>query len=127
MDLKKSVGIWMDYASANIIDVQDNSNTPHIILSEFTNEVKHESMQRGEKGTHEKEDSFKKEYFNAIINVIKDFEHVLLFGPTNAKRELHNIVSDLPRYSDIKIDVFTTDDMTDNQKQAYVRKHFLLF
>jgi hypothetical protein len=127
MDLKKSLGIWMDYASANIIDVQDTVNTPYTILSKFTPQVKQEILQKSERGMHDKEDRMKKEYFNELIAIIADFENVLLFGPTKAKQELHNVITDMPKYNDISIHVSTTEDMTDNQKLAYVRKHFLLF
>jgi hypothetical protein len=127
MDLKKSLGIWMDYSNAQIIDVQNITDTLVCIKSEFSEAIKHAALQKSEKGMHEKEDKMKKEYFNEIINIIKNFEHVLLFGPTKAKQELKNIVLNEPKYADIKMEVFTTEDMTDNQKIAYVRKHFLLF
>jgi protein-arginine kinase len=127
MDLKKSLGIWMDYKKANIIDIQSIENLPSNIYNEFTPEVKHASLQKSEKGMHDKEEKLNKAYFMELIDVIKNFESVLLFGPTKAKQELQNIIMDMPKLSDIKIEVYTTEDMTDNQKMAYVRKHFLLF
>jgi stalled ribosome rescue protein Dom34 len=127
MDLKKSLGIWMNYTSANVIDIQDVNHTPYIIYSEFTPIVKHASLQKSEKGMHEKEERMKKEYFNELIAIIKNYESVLLFGPTKAKQELCNLIQEFPKLNEIQIVVFTTEDMTDNQKMAYVRKHFLLF
>ena len=46
-------------------------------------------------------------------NLILNYDHVLLFGPTNAKSELHNFLNKDLHFKDIQIDVKTTDKMTD--------------
>jgi hypothetical protein len=127
MDLKKSLGIWLDYAKANIIDVQDTTNTPHTIHSKFTSQVKKEVLQKSERGMHDKEEKMHKAYFNELMDVVKNYESVLLFGPTKAKQELHNLMTEIPAMHTIKVAVLPAEEMTYNQKLAFVRKHFLLF
>jgi hypothetical protein len=49
---------------------------------------------------------------------------VLLFGPTNAKKELYNLLKEDSHYSGIKIKIMETDKMNPKQKQAFVIQHF---
>jgi len=48
----------------------------------------------------------------------------LLFGPTEAKTELLNLLRTDHTFSDIKFTVENTDKMTGNQEQAFVREYF---
>ncbi len=66
----------------------------------------------------------KKEFYNHLEGIIRDYTDVLLFGPTDAKTELFNIIKADHRFADIKIDVLDTDKMTENQQHAFVKKHF---
>ena len=52
------------------------------------------------------------------------YEHVLLFGPTEAKVELLNSLVKKQGLSKTKIEVKQTDKMTENQQHAFVRKYF---
>ena len=49
---------------------------------------------------------------------------MLLFGPTTAKDELHNLLKADHNFEKIKIDVKQSDKMSDNQQQAFVNEHF---
>lgn len=62
-------------------------------------------------------------FFKEIVNTILNYNEVLLFGPTNAKTELHNYLSKHLHFEDIKIDVKAADKMIDHQ-QAFVKNHF---
>jgi len=63
-------------------------------------------------------------FYKEIADEILKFDHVLLFGPTNAKTELHNYMNKDLHFKDIKIDIESADKMTDNQQDAFVKKHF---
>jgi len=56
--------------------------------------------------------------------LIRDYKEVLLFGPTEAKTELLNLLRTDHNFSDIKFTVENTDKMTGNQEQAFVREYF---
>lgn len=49
------------------------------------------------------------------------YEHVLLFGTTNAKTELNNCLNKDLHFKDIEIDIESADKMTDNQQVAFVK------
>jgi len=48
----------------------------------------------------------------------------MLFGPTNAKTELHNLLKENIQFNNIKIDIETSDNLTENQMHAFVKNHF---
>jgi len=51
-------------------------------------------------------------------------DSVFLFGPTDAKVELFNILEADHRFAKIKIEVKHADKMTENQQHAFVKKFF---
>ncbi len=63
-------------------------------------------------------------YYNSIAASIKDYDEVLLFGPTDAKTELLNILKADLSFSKVKIETKQTDKMTENQEQAFVRDYY---
>jgi stalled ribosome rescue protein Dom34 len=123
MKLQKTLGIWMDHANANLLDLYAKKNN-HTIVSEFTFDVKEEALDRSESLMHNKEQQMHEAYYKEIAEQILKYDNVLLFGPTNAKTELHNYLNKDLHFKDIKIDIEAADKMTDNEKEAFVKNHF---
>lgn len=123
MKTQKKVGIWMDHLNANLIDLEatDGNRT---ITSKFNYDVQDEAIRKSENGMHNKRQQLTEGYYKEIADVILNFDQVLLFGPTNAKTELYNYIADDLRFKDIKFKVESADKMTDNQKDAFVKKYF---
>lgn len=125
MEAKKNIGIWMDHSAANFIDLNANKETTEV-PSEFTIHVKEESMNRNENVMNNKEQHMHHAYYKQIADEILNYDHVLLFGPTSAKTELHNQLKKDLHFKDIKIDIESADKMTNNEKISFVKKHFKL-
>jgi fructose-1,6-bisphosphatase len=123
MKKDKNLGIWMDHSIANLIELND-SMTSQTIESAFTKSKKLDAINRSENLMHNKEQQLNEAYYKEIANKILNYDHVLIFGPTNARVELHNYLSKDLHFKDIKIDVESADKMTDNEKFAFVRQHF---
>ena len=123
METQKNLGIWMDYANANLIDLNSESKS-QTITSKFNFEVKDEAIRKSEKLMHNKEQQMDEAYYKQVAGVMLNYDNVLLFGPTNAKTELYNYLKKDLHFKDIKIDVEPADKMTDNEKNAFVRKYF---
>lgn len=123
MGTKKAVGIWMDHSTANLID-WETDKIYHNIESDFDSEMKEEALQRSENIMNNKRQQMREEFYKEIGEEILKCEKVLLFGPTNAKVEMHNFLKDKPHYKNIQFEVQTADKMTDNEKIAFVRNHF---
>lgn len=73
---------------------------------------------------HNKSQQMHEAYYKKIAEKILKYNHVLLFGSTNAKTELHNYLEKDMHFKDIKICIEPADKMTDNQKDAFVKRYF---
>jgi len=123
MDKRKNLGIWMDHSTANLINItEDNIN--HSINSKFTFDIKVEALSRSENIMHNKEQQHHEAYYKEIADEILKYDHVLLFGPTNAKLELNNYMNKDLHFKDIKICIEPADKMTNNEKIAFAKNHF---
>lgn len=125
MERAKKLGIWMDHASAHLIEFTTDPIESKTIESPFTHDVQVSSLnKRGEKHTHVKEQHQEAGYYKQLGEEIIHYQEVLLFGPTDAKVELFNILNADHRFANIKIDVQQADKMTENQEHAFVRGYF---
>ncbi|SDD55655.1 hypothetical protein SAMN05421636_10124 [Pricia antarctica] len=119
----KKLGIWMDHENANLIDLNSKKHS-RSITSEFTFNTKEDALNRSESLMHNKRQQMHEAYYKEIADVILKYDNVLLFGPTNAKTELHNYLNKDLHFKDINIGVESADKMTDNEKDAFVENHF---
>jgi len=83
-----------------------------------------ENLRLNESLMNNKEQNHLSDFYQKLSNVIKDYDEVLLYGPTNAKTELFNQLKQDIHFDRIKIDVQPADKMTDNQQEAFVKKFF---
>lgn len=113
----------MDHSTANLIDL-DPKKGKHSITSDFSFQAKEEALSRSENLMHNKENQMQEGYYKEIAEKILDYDHVLLFGPTNARKELHNYLNEDSHFKEIQIDVEPADQMSDNEKVAFVKAHF---
>jgi hypothetical protein len=124
MKTEKYVGIWMDHSIANVMEFTANPIETRTIESKFTHEVKEESLSKSENLMHNKEQHQQSEYYKKLGAIIKNYSGVLLFGPTDAKVELFNILKADHHFEKIKIEMKQADKMTENQQHAFVREYF---
>lgn len=123
MKNKKELGIWMDHSSADLLEL-NSKNKKRSVISEFTFETKEEALRKNENLMHNKRQQMQEAYYKEIAKEILPYDHVLLFGPTNAKVELYNYICKDLKYKNIQIDVEPADKMTDNEKIALLKSHF---
>ena len=124
MTTDKKLGIWMDHASAHLIEFTRDLPHDNVIVSRFTHEEKVHTMGKSEHVMHNKEQRQQSDYYKKLAETIRNYEEVVLFGPTNAKVELLNTLRLDHRFEKTKIDIQQTDKMTENQQHAFVRDHF---
>ena len=123
MKTNNNLGIWMDHSTANLIDINSKIECRSIV-SKFTSETKEAALNRSESLMHNKRQQMHEKFYDKIGAQILKHKHVLLFGPTNAKVELHNYLNKDLHYKNIKFDIESTDNITDNEQVAFVKKHF---
>lgn len=123
MTRSKYLGIWMDHASANLMECTDPIETK-IMKAETPEQPAGATEVRGESQKHNKDQNMLSAYYSRLGNVIKEYEEVILFGPTHAKTELYNQLQASIHFDKIKIEVQDADKMTENQQHAFVRDYF---
>jgi stalled ribosome rescue protein Dom34 len=124
MATAKNLGIWMDHSNAHLMEFTTDPITTTIISSRFTHRDKEQSIGKSENGMHQKEQHEQSDYYKKISEAIRNYQEVLLFGPTNAKTELLNLLKADHHFEKIKLETKDADKMTQNEQHAFVRNHF---
>jgi len=124
MSKATAIGIWMDHKDAHLIEWTTPTMETKTITSAFTHQQKEHSVGESEKLMHNKEQHDQGAYYKHLGEVILNYKEVLLFGPTEAKTELFNLLKSDHRFSEIRFQIKSADKMTENQQHAFVRDHF---
>ena len=124
MTTGKKLGIWMDHSNAHLIEFAADSNETKSVAGKFSNDTKEHGSGKNENQMNNKVQQHQSEYYKKLGEVIKNYEEVILFGPTDAKVELFDILSEDERFLKIKIEIKDTDKMTENQQYAFVNEYF---
>jgi len=111
----------MDHASAHLMPFP---------IEEVSDTTIDEGAEPGGEGNagdihiHNKEQHQESAYYKQLGEAIIGYDEVILFGPTDAKTELYNLLMADSHFEKIKIEVEQTDKMTENQLHAFVRDYF---
>jgi hypothetical protein len=124
MKSSKKLGIWMDHSIAHIMKVTNNTIDASILEIGSSLPAREQNMGVHERQRHNKEQAEQSVFFKSLSDVIKDYEEVLLFGPTGAKTELLNLLKDNHHFDNIKIVIKSADKMTENQRHLFVKEYF---
>jgi hypothetical protein len=133
----KKIGIWIDLKEANIVTL-DNEGTVQNYKTMYSEietreRIPGESKKFGrfgeqylndEKTKKHKLDEQTNKYLLKVLDKIKDTEELMIFGPSQTKKKLEKIILKNPKLISALKEVKNADQMTDNQKKAYVRKYF---
>lgn len=120
------LGIYMDHSSAELMNFKDNIITSEVVNLNFTHKQKENSLSRSEHIMHNKQQREQSIYYHELADVIKKNDDVVIFGPTEAKIELFNIVKMDQSFSKIKIELVNSDKLTDTQRHTFVKNYFAL-
>lgn len=120
----KDLGIWMDHSNAYLTEFTRDPMSTKTISSAFTHNDKVSSMIKSESLSHNKEQHGQHDFYKVIGESIANFDRVVLFGPTLAKKELHNILKEDHHFDKIMITVENADKMTEHEQQLFVKNHF---
>jgi hypothetical protein len=124
MTTEKKLAIWMDHASAHILEYPGEDGELKTIHSAFTQNEKKETLEKSEHSMHNKEQHQQSGFYKDLAKVIVNYNFVLLFGPTQAKSELLNFLRTDHRFDQIKVVIKTADKMDAHEQQKFVKKYF---
>ena len=127
MKTLKKIGIWMDHANAHLIEFTDEVKPTQTITLDFDNQDKEETLQRSESEMHNKQQQKQLTFYKKLGANIRDFGEVVLFGPTEAKTELLNLLRKDHLFDNIKIEVLNADKLSEKQQYEFVNEYFKKF
>ena len=120
----KQMGVWMDHSNAYTMELVDDNIIENLISSEITPQGKEKSLEKGETFMHNKEQQMQWAFYKKVSHAIRDYNEVILFGPTDAKHELVNLLRADHLFNNIKIEVKTSDKMSAMQMHTFVKEYF---
>jgi stalled ribosome rescue protein Dom34 len=124
MKAKKKLGIWMDHSIAYLMEFTASAFEIKTIESKLMESKKLQTVSKSDSLLPNKEQQKLSSYYRKISEIIKDYKKVILFGPTNAKVELFDILSEDERFLKIKFEIKNTDKMTKEQRNSFVMDMF---
>lgn len=124
MNTTKQLGIWMDHSTAHLIKLTNGTIETNTIKSQPEIHVDQQIVYKDESHSLNKEKRELSAYFRKLGDLILENDEVILFGPTEAKNELLNVLKENHLFDKIKIEVKPTDKMTDIQMTDFVKEHF---
>jgi len=131
----RKVGIWIDQKEANLITLTSNAIHTKTIYSDIESRIRieGETKQFGrfgdqflvdEKGKQNKVKEYTQRYLLRVVKELSKADEILLFGPAQMKLKMEKIILSMPELSVKLKDTQTSENMTHNQKLAYVKNFY---
>ena len=124
MKKNKQLGIWMDHSNAVLMELTNDIIIEKTVASELTQDEKYLSLSKNEIFLHSKEQHFQSRYYKKLSDAIRNYHEVILFGPSDAKNELLNLLNADHLFEKIKIEVKHSGKMSLNRMHDFVRAYF---
>ncbi|MEI6755060.1 MAG: hypothetical protein WCK78_18080, partial [Paludibacter sp.] len=119
------LGIYMDHAHAFLMELENGMIISRNIFSGWIETEDKPSEESHFMCFHSGEKKhLQSAYYHEISDIIRHYQQVVLFGPTDAKNELQNLLTDNHLFNEIKIELVDTDKFTDEQMHEFVKEYF---
>jgi stalled ribosome rescue protein Dom34 len=123
MENTNQIGIWMDHSIAYLMEFNTMPFEIQIIECDLTVDEKKSNPYR--KKTKNRDIKRKYKYYNQIGNAIINYDKIILFGPSEAKIDFFDTLSEDERFYKLKIEIKETDKMNVNQQHAFITQYFV--
>jgi hypothetical protein len=121
----KKLGVWMDHSNAFLMELKNDTIVTNSVTSEYSHPDSQTNLYKGEKLIHKKEQHLQLSYYKKLGEIIRNYDEVVLFGPTDAKSELFNLIKNDHLFMNIVIKVKQSDKLSENQMQTFVKEYFV--
>ena len=132
----RNVGVWIDQKEANIITlVNQEAIKTKTIYSDVETRIRVEGEKKqfgrfgdqylvDEKGKKNRIEEYTTRYLNKVVDELKSADQILVFGPAQTKKRLEKLMFEDQSLTEKLKEIKVSDNMTDNQKIAYVKAYF---
>lgn len=124
MKTVKKLGIWMDHSIAYLMEFTNNPFEIKTIESKFSIDEKNLKTSKISDLLINKEKHVLYDYYNKIGEAIKNYKQIVLFGPSDAKIEFFDVLSEDERFVKLKVEIRETDKMTMHQQHDFILEYF---
>ncbi len=118
------LGICMDHSNAILIEYTIDPIETRTLVSDFSHVVRTEAVDKNESLMHNLDHKGQANFYNQLGAIIKNYQKVILFGPTDAKVELFNVLRADQQFEKIEVKVHHSAWMTETQQHAFVKDYF---
>ncbi|MGO4819509.1 hypothetical protein [Flavobacterium sp. W22_SRS_FP1] len=118
------LGIWKDDSDAYLIEFTTNPFKVIMILCEFPIDEKNGNNQEKTASISSIKTSSFNKYHNKIGRAIIKYHEIILFGPSDAKIDFFDFLSEDDRFLKLKIEIKDTDKMDVNQQHTFIKEYF---
>ena len=123
MEKKKRLGVWVGHSDAHLMEFKTDIIELNTIESTFTYQEKIEEENERKRQAKEKRKHLK--FYKDLSETIKYYDEVVIFGATDSKKTLVDILASDDKFCNIKIEVKQTEHLTEDQQHNFVKDHFL--
>lgn len=131
----RRIGVWIDQKEANIITLDRDGVYSKTIYSDIETRIRIEGEKKqfgrfgdqylvDEKGKENRVKEYTQKYLQRVLKELGKADEILLFGPAQTKFRLEKLISEVPEMVIKLKDIQTSENMTHNQKSAYVRDYY---
>lgn len=124
MTATKKLGIWMDHSFAHLMELTATNYKIKTIESEFLTKIQNTNFDKYDEILSLNEQNQLNCYYKKIGEIIKNYSRVILFGPSDAKVELFDLLSEDVRFLKIKFEIKDTEKMTVQQQHTFIKDYF---
>ncbi|EIA08765.1 hypothetical protein [Flavobacterium frigoris] len=109
------LGIWMDHSVAYLIEFSTKPFEIQTIVGEFV--LENDTLSTTKK-------SILNNHYNKIGKTILKYKKIVLFGPSDAKLDFFDFLSEDERFLKLKIEIKNPDKMNVNQQHDFIKEYF---
>ncbi len=124
MKVKKRMGIWMDHATACWMEYAVDSFKVNSVNAEHASMINQQPLLQSESALHNKEKQSLQYYYKTLMEIIREYDEVLIYGPSSAKTELYNLIRGDHRFDAIKIETKSASKMSYKEQHAFITSYF---
>ena len=132
---KQKIALWLDRSQARFITPEPEVREIKTIESDYDPRPREEGEEAegtlwgihassNENRRNRKLQSQLDDYYDLLEELLKEYDEILLFGPSMAKSELKNRLMDNKHFSGKTIHTANAGEMTEHQLMAFVRDYF---
>ena len=133
----KRSGIWIDQREANIITFDETTLSNKTIYSDVESRIRIEGEGKkfgrfgdqytnDEKGKQNRNEQLLQRFLSSVAKQLNHADEIIIFGPAQTKNKLEKLIGESPDLQKKLINTLVSENMTHNQKVAFVRDYFKL-